>query len=59
MRLSERLCVGEKEKEFDLVVYPVEDHGWDEVSTRLDSFKRMTRWFDQHLRGSEGETEND
>lgn len=51
-------------KDFDLVVYPVEDHGWDEVSTRLDSYKRMTRWFDRHLLGdgfatsssSDGET---
>jgi len=40
----------EKEKDFDLVVYPMEDHGWDEVSSRLDSYKRMTRWFDLHLR---------
>ncbi len=48
----------EKEKDFDLVVYPMEDHGWDEVSSRLDSYKRMTRWFDQHLSGAEAATEN-
>ena len=24
----------EKQKDFDLVVYPVEDHGWDEIPTR-------------------------
>ncbi|HXV60078.1 MAG TPA: prolyl oligopeptidase family serine peptidase, partial [Vicinamibacteria bacterium] len=39
----------EKKKDFDLVVYPVEDHGWDEVATRRDSYKRMTEWFDRHL----------
>ena len=48
----------EKGKDFDLVVYPMEDHGWDEVSSRLDSYKRMTRWFDLHLKGSASATEN-
>jgi len=48
----------EKGKDFDLVVYPMEDHGWDEVSSRLDSYKRMTRWFDLHLKGSASVTEN-
>ena len=48
----------EKGKDFDLVVYPMEDHGWDEVSTRLDSYKRMTRWFDLHLKGGASATEN-
>ena len=48
-RLSQVLI--ELEKDFDLVVYPMEDHGWDEVATRKDSYRRMTRWFDRHLGG--------
>lgn len=49
----------EKEKDFDLVVYPMEDHGWDEVATRRDSYKRMTEWFERHLRGAEAPTDNE
>ncbi len=41
----------EKQKDFDLVVYPVEDHGWDEIPTRRDSYRRMTDFFDRHLGG--------
>lgn len=41
----------EKQKDFDLVVYPVEDHGWDEIPTRRDSYRRMTDFFDRHLTG--------
>ncbi len=40
----------EKQKDFDLVVYPVEDHGWDEISSRRDSYRRMTDFFNRHLR---------
>jgi dipeptidyl aminopeptidase/acylaminoacyl peptidase len=46
-RLAEVLI--ELGKDFDLVVYPVEDHGWDEVPSRIDSYKRMTRWFNRYL----------
>ena len=46
-RLAQMLM--EMEKDFDLVVYPMEDHGWDEVPSRLDSYKRMTRLFDDKL----------
>lgn len=49
-RLAQRLI--ELRKDFDLVVYPVEDHGWDEVPSRRDSYRRMTRWFDTHLLGA-------
>lgn len=42
----------EKQKDFDLVVYPVEDHGWDEIPTRRDSYRRMTDFFDRHLRAA-------
>ena len=44
----------EKQKDFDLVVYPVEDHGWDEIPTRRDSYRRMTDFFDRHLGGGPG-----
>ena len=49
----------EKKKDFDLVVYPMEDHGWDEVPSRLDSYKRMTRWFDRFLLGDGAATETE
>ncbi len=45
----------EKQKDFDLVVYPVEDHGWDEIPTRRDSYRRMTAFFDRHLDGKADE----
>jgi dipeptidyl aminopeptidase/acylaminoacyl peptidase len=48
-RLSQILM--EQKKEFDLVVYPMEDHGWDENPTRRDSYWRMTEWFDRNLVG--------
>lgn len=48
-RLAQMLM--ELNKDFDLVVYPVEDHGWDEVPSRRDSYKRMMRWFERHLLG--------
>jgi dipeptidyl aminopeptidase/acylaminoacyl peptidase len=39
----------EHDRDFDLVVYPVEAHGWSEEPTRRDSFRRMTRWWETHL----------
>jgi len=51
-RLSQILM--EMKKEFDLVVYPMEDHGWDEDPTRRDSYRRMSEWFDRHLLGLAG-----
>ena len=30
---------------------PSEDHGWDEIPTRRDSYRRMTDFFDRHLGG--------
>ena len=51
-RLSQILM--EMKKDFDMVVYPVEDHGWDEIPSRRDSYFRMTRWFDRHLLGEGG-----
>ena len=43
-------------KDFDMVAYPVEPHGWRQVSTRRDSYKRMTRWWERHLLGRAGAT---
>lgn len=51
-RLAQMLI--EKQKDFDLVVYPVEDHGWDEIPTRRDSYRRMTDFFDRYLGGGAG-----
>ncbi|MBH31583.1 MAG: hypothetical protein CMG71_06290 [Candidatus Marinimicrobia bacterium] len=39
----------EKKKKFDLVVYPMEDHGWDEIPSRRDSYERMMDWFNRYL----------
>jgi hypothetical protein len=39
------------QKPFDAMIYPVQDHGWDEEPSRRDSYWRMTRWFDQELLG--------
>ncbi len=44
----------EKQKDFDLMVYPVEDHGWDEIPTRRDSYRRMTEFFRRNLRAAPG-----
>lgn len=41
----------EHEKPFDAMIYPTQDHGWDETPSRRDSYWRMTRWFDQELLG--------
>ncbi|MFW6201777.1 MAG: prolyl oligopeptidase family serine peptidase [Gemmatimonadota bacterium] len=46
-RLTQRLI--ELGKDFDLVVFPVEGHGWRTEASRLDSYRRMTQWFDRHL----------
>jgi dipeptidyl aminopeptidase/acylaminoacyl peptidase len=46
-RLAQALI--ELGKDFDLVVYPTEAHGFIHPPSRLDSFRRMTRWFNQYL----------
>ena len=51
-RLSQMLM--EMGKDFDLVVYPMEDHGWDEIPSRRDSYRRMTAWFDRYLLADDG-----
>lgn len=56
-RLSQILM--EMKKDFGLVVYPVEDHGWDEVPSRRDSYRRMTEWFNRYLLGESGAVSTD
>ena len=41
----------EQQKPFDLMIYPMQAHGWREEPTRRDSYWRMTRWFNQELLG--------
>ncbi len=37
-------------KEFDLVVYPQENHGWVRPEVWLDSTRRMFNFFEKHLK---------
>jgi len=48
MRLVQRL-IELKKTGWDLVSYPVEGHGWRTAESRLDSFRRMEKVFDEAL----------
>lgn len=48
MRLVQRLIELKKEN-WDYHVYPTEGHGLNQESGRLDYFKRLAQFFDQHL----------
>lgn len=48
MRLVQRL-IELKKTGWDLVTYPVEGHGWRTEESRLDSFRRMEKLFDDVL----------
>ena len=48
-----RVLIG-KQKEFNLVVYPVEDHGSYEILTGRDSYRRMTDFFGRNSDGGSG-----
>lgn len=48
-RLIQRLI--ELEKEFDVMVYPVEPHTVETEASRYDLVRRQARFFDEHLRG--------
>jgi len=50
MRLVQRL-IELKKTGWDLVSYPVEGHGWRTEESRLDSFRRMEKVFDNALLG--------
>ena len=48
VRLTQRLIELEKDN-WELAVYPVEDHGFTEYKSWLDEYKRIYKLFDQHL----------
>ena len=48
-RLIQRLI--ELEKDFDVMVYPVEPHTVETEASRYDLVRRQARFFDEHLRG--------
>jgi dipeptidyl aminopeptidase/acylaminoacyl peptidase len=49
VRLSQRLIELKKEN-WELAVYPVEDHGFVEPSSWADEYKRIFKLFEQHLK---------
>ncbi len=48
VRLSQRLIELKKDN-WELAVYPMEDHGFVEPSSWTDEYKRILKLFDQHL----------
>ena len=50
VRLSQRLIELKKEN-WELAVYPVEDHGFVEPSSWTDEYKRILKLFETNLRG--------
>lgn len=53
VRLSQRLIELKKEN-WELAVYPVEDHGFVEPSSWTDEYKRILKLFETNLRGQPG-----
>lgn len=51
VRLAQRLIELGKDQ-WEMAVYPVEDHGFIESSSWADEYKRIFRLFEQHLRQS-------
>jgi dipeptidyl aminopeptidase/acylaminoacyl peptidase len=49
VRLAQRLIELGKDQ-WEMAVYPVEDHGFIESSSWADEYKRIFRLFEQHLR---------
>ena len=48
VRLSQKLIELKKDN-WELAVYPVEDHGFVEPSSWTDEYKRILKLFDIHL----------
>ena len=48
VRLSQRLIELRKEN-WDLAIYPMEDHGFIEHSSWSDEYRRIFYWFEKHL----------
>jgi dipeptidyl aminopeptidase/acylaminoacyl peptidase len=53
VRLTQRLIELKKEN-WELAVYPVEDHGFVEPSSWTDEYKRILKLFETNLRGQPG-----
>ncbi|MCS7082125.1 MAG: alpha/beta fold hydrolase [Bacteroidetes bacterium] len=51
VRLVQRLIELRKEN-WELAVYPVEDHGFVEPTSWMDQYKRIFKLFERHLRGA-------
>ena len=52
VRLAQRLIELRKEN-WELAVYPVEDHGFIEETSWADEYKRILKLFDQHLKNGD------
>ena len=50
VRLAQRLIELEKDN-WEMAVYPLEDHGFVEPSSWTDEYKRILKLFDQNLKG--------
>jgi dipeptidyl aminopeptidase/acylaminoacyl peptidase len=50
VRLVQRL-IELKKVNWDLAIYPIEAHGWQEESSRLDSNRRIFKLFEETLKG--------
>jgi dipeptidyl aminopeptidase/acylaminoacyl peptidase len=53
VRLAQRLIELRKEN-WELALYPVEDHGFVEETSWADEYKRILKLFEQHLKNGEG-----
>ena len=38
-------------KDLDLMVYPVERHGFEHASSWIDEYQRIREFFEEHLQG--------
>ena len=52
VRLAQRLIELRKDN-WELAVYPVEDHGFVEETSWADQYKRILKLFDQHLKNGD------
>ena len=53
VRLAQRLIELKKEN-WELAVYPVEDHGFERASSWTDEYKRILKLFTEHLNAKPG-----
>jgi dipeptidyl aminopeptidase/acylaminoacyl peptidase len=50
VRLIERLI--KLGKDFDAMLYPSQDHAFTDSASWIDEYRRIERFFDQHLKGA-------